>query len=401
MKTRPQLFPFPEIEVERPGSPDITDLDLVQRLRPFQRLVHHPCSFNSGTAARAYIASQTPVQIDTFASEGQCRRFQGKTPMPHRRRFAKAILLLGLVAQLPFASNASAEVVRFGKPVAGAFTFALLDVGVRAGIFKRHGLDIEISAFTGGTRLVQAETAGSIDIAFNTGPDMAMIFKGAPVRAVALVSDSPLDLCLLVRPDLAVTAPADLKGKRITVSSPFAMTAWMTRELARQEGWSSEGIQLVASASGPAFALLKTKDIDGITTDLGSGLQAQKRGDAKVIVRFSERVKNLTMYVIFASEKMIAEQPDTVRRFLAAWFETLDYVSARKGETLQVAREVTNHDEDIVSELYDLVLPLISRTGRFEQKSLDTLAGSYVDLKLLPAKPDMGKTYTEQFLVLK
>jgi len=294
--------------------------------------------------------------------------FQGKTRMPHRRRVAKAILLLGLVAQLPLASNASAEVVRFGKPVAGAFTFALLDVGVRAGIFKRHGLDIEISAFTGGTRLVQAETAGSIDIAFNTGPDMAMIFKGAPVRAVALVSDSPLDLCLLVRPDLAVTAPADLKGKR---------------------------------TSGPAFALLKTKDIDGITTDLGSGLQAQKRGDAKVIVRFSERVKNLTMYVIFASEKMIAEQPDTVRRFLAAWFETLDYVSARKGETLQVAREVTNHDEDIVSELYDLVLPLISRTGRFEQKSLDTLAGSYVDLKLLPAKPDMSKTYTEQFLVLK
>jgi ABC-type nitrate/sulfonate/bicarbonate transport system substrate-binding protein len=100
--------------------------------------------------------------------------------MPHRRRIAKAILLLGLVAQLPLASNGAAEVVRFGKPVAGAFTFALLDVGVRAGIFKRHGLDIEISAFTGGTRLVQAETAGSIDIAFNTGPDMAMIFKGAP-----------------------------------------------------------------------------------------------------------------------------------------------------------------------------------------------------------------------------
>ena len=70
------------------------------------------------------------------------------------------------------------KVVRFGKPVAGAFTFALLDVGVRAGIFKRHGLDIEISAFTGGTRLVQAETAGSIDIAFNTGPDMAHDLQG-------------------------------------------------------------------------------------------------------------------------------------------------------------------------------------------------------------------------------
>ena len=176
------------------------------------------------------------------------------------------------------------------------------------------------------------------------------------------------------------------------------MTAWMTRELARQEGWGAEGIQLIPSASGPAFALLKTRDVDGITADLGTCLQAQKRGDAKVVVRFAERVKNLTMYVIFATEKMIAEQPDTVRRFLLAWFETIDYVGARKRETVQVAREVTSHDEDIVAELYDFVVPLISRTGQFEQKSLDTLAESYIDLKLLPAKPDMSKTYTEQFL---
>jgi NitT/TauT family transport system substrate-binding protein len=322
-------------------------------------------------------------------------RAPGAMPLVLRSLLA-CTLSCALSSLLPQA--AAAEVVRFGKPVAGAFTFALLDVGVRAGIFKKHGLDLEISAFTGGTRLVQAETAGSIDIAFNTGPDMAMIFKGAPVRAVALVSDSPLDLCLLVRPDLPVTAPSDLKGRRITVSSPFAMTAWMTRELSRQEGWGAEGITLVPSASGPAFALLKTKDVDGITTDLGTGLQAQKRGDAKVVVRFSERVKNLTMYVFFASEKMIAEQPDTVRRFLVAWFETLDYIVAHKGETLRVAREVTSHDEDILSELYDLVLPLISRSGRFEQRSLDTLAESYVDLKLLPAKPEMARTYTEQFL---
>src|SRR4029079_5051751 len=184
----------------------------------------------------------------------------------------------GLVAARPLANIFAAEVVRFGKPVAGAFTFALLDVGERAGIFKRHGLDLEISAFTGGTRLVAAGTAGSIDIAFNTGPDMAMIFKGAPVRAVALVSDSPLDLCLLVRPDLAVTAAEALNRKLLTVSSPFAMTAWMTRELARQEGWGADGIQLVPSASGPAFALLKTKADDGITTDLGSGRPAQTRG---------------------------------------------------------------------------------------------------------------------------
>ena len=76
----------------------------------------------------------------------------------------------------------------------------------------------------------------------------------------------------------------------------------------------------------------------------------------------------------------------------------MEHVRAHKRETVQVAREVTGNDEDILAELYDFVVPLISRTGRFDQQSLDTLAESYVDLKLLPAKPDMSKTYTEQFL---
>jgi len=37
--------------------------------------------------------------------------------------------------------------LRVGKAVAEAFAFLPLDVGVRQGIFKRHGLDVEIIAF--------------------------------------------------------------------------------------------------------------------------------------------------------------------------------------------------------------------------------------------------------------
>jgi hypothetical protein len=41
---------------------------------------------------------------------------------------------------------------------------------------------------------------------------------------------------------------------------------------------------------------------------------------------------------------------------------------------------------------------MFSIDGRFDQKALDTLAKSYVELKVLPAEPDMTKLYTEAFL---
>ena len=59
---------------------------------------------------------------------------------------------------------AAQEKLRVGKAVAESFAFVPLDVGVRQGTFKRHGLDIEITAFGGGARLQQALAAESIDM---------------------------------------------------------------------------------------------------------------------------------------------------------------------------------------------------------------------------------------------
>ena len=65
---------------------------------------------------------------------------------------------------------ASAEKLRVGKAVAEAFSFAPLDIGMRKGIFARHGLEIESVAFTGDARMQQAMASDSIDIALGSGP---------------------------------------------------------------------------------------------------------------------------------------------------------------------------------------------------------------------------------------
>ena len=87
---------------------------------------------------------------------------------------------------LSCSSVLAAETLRVGKSTLTSFSYTLLEVGMQAGIFARHGLTIESSAFGGGPRLIQAMTAGAIDIGLDGGTE-----PGADllVEIAALVTD--------------------------------------------------------------------------------------------------------------------------------------------------------------------------------------------------------------------
>ena len=71
-----------------------------------------------------------------------------------------------------------------GKAQANADFIITVDVGVDQGIFQKHGLDLKIINFEGGSRIIQALTAGSLDIAVGAGTQMSFVAKGAPMKAV-------------------------------------------------------------------------------------------------------------------------------------------------------------------------------------------------------------------------
>src|SRR5262249_13719862 len=85
-------------------------------------------------------------------------------------------------------SVSAAHILRVGKAVLEAFSFVPLDVGVRQNIFAKHGLEIESIAFTGDARMQQAAAADSIDVLLGSGPAMAFIVKGSPIKAVAAMA---------------------------------------------------------------------------------------------------------------------------------------------------------------------------------------------------------------------
>jgi ABC-type nitrate/sulfonate/bicarbonate transport system substrate-binding protein len=309
----------------------------------------------------------------------------------------RCLARIGVLALLLVAPAEAAEKLRVGKAVPEAFSFVPLDIGMRQGLFARNGLDIESIAFAGDARMQQAMASDSLDIALGSGPAMAFIVKGAPVKAVAAMAGPPLLLAIVVRPDGPKSA-AELKGKKISVSTAGSLTYWLVSETSRRQGWGPKGIEIAPMGALPGqLAALKRGDIDGSIMDIGNAFELERRGEGRILVRFTD-IKDFHIHVIFATDKLIAGKPDAVRGFLKGWFETIAFMRSHKAQTIAIAKEVTNKDEDITARVYDELMPMFSDTGKFNPRALSTLAKSYVELQLLPAEPDMSKLYTEAFL---
>jgi NitT/TauT family transport system substrate-binding protein len=318
--------------------------------------------------------------------------------MPTRLACIRALLAALLLSAAPTAGVA-AELLRVGKSVPEAFSFVPLDVGMRVGLFRKYGVEIEASALAGGAKLQQALAADSLDIGLGSGPEMSAIQKGSPVKAVAAMAGAPRLLALLVRPDGSVKSVADLKGRKIAVTTVNSLTASLVSELSRQQGWGPDGIEVTPlGATAGQFAALKTNQIDGLVADIATLLQAEANGSGKILFRFDDLVKDFHIHVIFATNKLIAQRPDALRSFLEAWFETIAFMRADKARTVEIAKDIISVDPAITARTYDELMPMFSADGKFNPKAMAVLSRSYVDLKILPIEPDMSKFYTEEFL---
>src|SRR5580658_10668013 len=141
-------------------------------------------------------------------------------------------IAMAALAGLILTDAASAQTtLRLGKAQANQFAFIPADIGVDAGIFKKHGIDLDISAFAGDAKMTQALTAGSLDIALGGCPSFQAIAKGAPMKAVAVFSSAPNIIMLVVLKDSPLKTAEDLKGRKVSVSTAGSLTFWLTQQL--------------------------------------------------------------------------------------------------------------------------------------------------------------------------
>lgn len=309
---------------------------------------------------------------------------------------SSALLLLPSYAQ---AQDQGHDKLRVGKAIQNSFHFAMVDVGVASGTFKNNNLDVEPVTFTGATRVQQSLTSGDIDIGASTGQDMGFVLKGLPAKSVGEISNKPYETEMVVRADGAIKTIDDLKGKKVGVSNIRGYPSWLTIELSRHQGWGAEGMTLVATGSQPAsIAALKTGQVDAWPGDIGTAIELEQSHEAHGLINLGDVVPPFVNTALYASNTLINNHPDVLRRFLKGWYENIVWARGHKTETVNILVPILNLKADTVGQIYDRLMPTLSTDGRFDPEAMKIMPHAIVELGILDSDPDLSKTYTEEYL---
>src|SRR5262249_56002029 len=94
------------------------------------------------------------------------------------------------------------------------------ELGVGGGIFKKHGLQLEILYTSAGPESIQALVAGSVDLATASGVSAAFgtFAKGAPIRIIGSEIIGAPDLYWYVPSASPIKKVEDFNGKTVAFS---------------------------------------------------------------------------------------------------------------------------------------------------------------------------------------
>ena len=316
-------------------------------------------------------------------------------------RFPLSALLAALLA-LHGSAALALDQVRFGKAVPNSFAFGAAEVGSQAKIYEQEGIELQILSFAGDARVQQALTADSIDVAVGSGPGLGFRAKGVPAIGVAAMYGAPTNLALTVAANSSIKTVADLKGKRIGVTTQGSLTDWLTRELSRQQGWGSDGIKVEALGSAQArLAAMTRGDLDGLVIESATSFELEEQGKGRTLLLFGDIAKHFYTHVIFATDKMVDGKADLLRRFLRGWFKTVAFMKGNKDFTVKSEMKTVDVRESIAAKIYDTQIGSFSTDGAWDAASIDVIRNSLKELGILDFVPDAKTIYNDKFVPVK
>jgi NitT/TauT family transport system substrate-binding protein len=292
--------------------------------------------------------------------------------------------------------------VGLGKAVPNSFAFGATEVGIEAKTFEQEGLTIEVTSFRGDAQLQQALAAGSIDVGLGSGPGLGFRAKGAPAIGVAAMYGPPANLALVLPFSTPVKSVADLKGRRIGVTTTGSLTDWLVRELSRQQGWGSDGIQILALGAMQArLAAIQRGELDGMVIEAATGYELEEAGKARNFILFGDIAKDFHTHVIFATDDMVERRAELLRRFLRGWFRTIAFMRANRDFVVQSETKTIDVKPAIAARIYDTQIGGFSADGTFNPAAIEVIRHSLKELGILSFVPEAKMIYNDKFVPVR
>jgi ABC-type nitrate/sulfonate/bicarbonate transport system substrate-binding protein len=239
-----------------------------------------------------------------------------------------AFLWLGL-----FATDASAELVRTAIPRA-TVNYLSLPVAEVKGFFRSEGLENETIVIPG-TTAIAALVSGNVDYSGAGGSGMRAAVRGAPIKAIMFQTEK-VTWYLLAASD--ITKITDLKGKRVAVGTVGDTQDALITMLVEREGLTARDITRLAMPSRNTTSTilsLKTGAFSAAVVNADESLLGEKEG-----LRTLAFIGDLFPYPFqgfLATDKMIAERPNDIKRWLRAMVKALMFIREQPEEAADIA----------------------------------------------------------------
>ena len=290
--------------------------------------------------------------------------------------------------------------MRVGYPSL-ATGFAASWVTADKGIWKKHGLDVELIFLRGGSRTVSALIAGSVD--FILGSDLGIVtanLQNANLVRVGVTTNT-LGYSIVVQPSIKTIR--ELKGRIIGITPGRDAAYARVVKLLRDNGMDSnkDVTFLSVGDGGPAarVAALSSGVIHASMFTPPSDMIAEKAG-LKILAKLE--VANVSGG-INTTPQFIQKNRSQALRFLRGYMEGIQYLKSHRDESLKIfAKYVRNPDLAIMAYLYEEISTRAEKELRPQSEAvralIDLAALDFSQAKRLSEKDNTDLSLIDEIL---
>jgi len=242
-----------------------------------------------------------------------------------RMLYCALVALAVIVGSQPVAAQDTLKVAAGQR---GNWDTTIAEVGQRAGIFKKHGLVLEILWTQGGGETQQAVISGSVDIGVAPGimGVLSAFSKGAPVRIIGAETTGAADLYWYVPANSPIKSLKDTEGKTIAYSTNGSSTHGIVTAFMKQ--YDLKAKPTATGGPAPTLTQVMSSQIDVGWSAPPFGLQQLDEGKIRIVAVGNDATvfKGQTVRLLITNVATLTTRKPAIDRFMKAYRETIDWL---------------------------------------------------------------------------